>query len=125
MYDFWNDRFVGKLKGSDRLRQTLRPGEARMLSIHKVERHPQFLSTNRHLMQGYLDLSDVKWTGHHLSGKARVVAGEPFKIVIALNGYRPENLPVSEDGQCAVLTLESPQNGIINWRITFTGGVSK
>jgi hypothetical protein len=119
VYDFWNDRLVGKLKGTDTLQQTLRPGEARMLSIHKVERHPQFLSTNRHLMQGHLDLADVKWIGHSLTGKALVVAGEPFKIVIALNGYRPENLPVTDDGQFAVLTLERPQNETVEWGVTF------
>ena len=72
MYDFWNDRFVGKLPGEARLAQTLRPGEARMMSVHRATEHPQFLSTDRHLMQGFLELSDVRWdaTRSRLTGKA-------------------------------------------------------
>ena len=86
VYDFWNDCFVGRLKGTDTLRQTLRPGEARMLSIRKVENHPQVLSTNRHLMQGYLDLADVQWNAASgtLSGVSRVVAGDPYSLTVHL-----------------------------------------
>lgn len=119
VYDFWNDRFVGRLQGTDTLQQTLRPGEARMLSVRKVEDHPQVLSTNRHLLQGYHELSEVKWSPPRLTGKARVVAGEPLRIVIARNGHQPENLPLSNDGQLAVLTLESSQNANIDWSINF------
>ena len=119
VYDFWNDRYVGKFKGTDTLKQTLRPGESRMLSIRKVEKHPQVLSTNRHIMQGYYELSDVKWTGHRLTGKAKVVANEPMKIVIALNGHRPEDLKNSDDGQLAVLTIERPKNETVEWSISF------
>ena len=119
VYDFWNDCFVGKLKGTDMLKQTLRPGEARMLSIRKVEKNPQVLSTNRHLMQGHLDLDDVKWDGRRLTGRARVVAGEPFRIVIALNGRQPENLKPSEDGRLAVLTLQQATNQTVAWSVNF------
>lgn len=119
VYDFWNDRLVGRFKGTDALCQTLRPGEARMLSVRKVEKCPQVLSTSRHIMQGYYELSDVKWSGHRLTGKAKVVAGEPFRIVIACNGFRPEDMPLTDDGQLAVLTLESRQNESIAWRANF------
>ncbi len=118
-YDFWNDRFVGKLKGTDTLQQTLRPGEARMLSIRKVERHPQVLSTNRHIMQGYLDLLGVTWRNHRLVGKAKVVAGEPYKIIIALNGRQPEDLKPSADGRLTVLPLESPRTETVEWSVNF------
>ncbi len=122
IYDFWNDAFVGTLKGSETLQQTLRPGEARMLSVRKVQRNPQVLSTNRHIMQGQRELSDVKWDNKTLSGKANFVAGEPMKIVIALNGWKPvdnSGLTVSTDGQTAALMLDSPKNGAIDWRVKF------
>ena len=117
IYDFWNEAFIGRFKGTATLKQTLRPGEARMLSVRKVEPHPQVLSTNRHLMQGYLDLADVKWDGRRLTGKATVVAGEPFRIVVALNGFRPENVAVSADGQLGVLTINRPRNETVEWSI--------
>jgi hypothetical protein len=119
VYDFWNDRLIGKFKGTDTLRQTLRPGEARMLSVRKVGKRPQVLSTNRHLMQGYYELSDVKWSGRRLTGKAKVVAGEPLKIVIACNGRQPEELPVSDDGKLAVLTLNRPESETVEWSVEF------
>lgn len=122
IYDFWNDTFVGTFEGSGLLTQTLRPGEARMLSVRKVEKNPQVLSTNRHIMQGYTELSDVKWEGKSLSGKAKVVAGEPMKIVIALNGQKPQaesGLTISNDGQLAVLTLQSPTNKTVEWHLSF------
>ena len=50
VYDFWNESFVGVFPGNARLEQNLRPGEARMLSVHEVEPRPQFLSTSRHVM---------------------------------------------------------------------------
>jgi hypothetical protein len=56
VYDFWNDRFAGKTDGRDKLEQMVDPGEARMLSVHAVQDHPQWISTNRHIMQGYVDL---------------------------------------------------------------------
>jgi len=50
---------------------------------------------------------------------AAVVADEPMKIVIALNGHRPEDLKDSGDGQLAVLTIERPKNETVEWRISF------
>ncbi len=56
LYDFWNDKFMGRFYGSDLLIQELRMGETRMISIHAVEKFPQFISTNRHIMQGLVDM---------------------------------------------------------------------
>jgi hypothetical protein len=122
VYDFWNDSFAGTVKGAGTLTQTLRPGEARMLSIRKVQKHPQVLSSNRHIMQGYLELSDVKWESNSLSGKAKVVGGETMKIVIALNGHTPvalSNLTVSADSKLAVLALDSRKNETVEWFVNF------
>lgn len=38
--NFWNNNFVGKVKGNQELKQKLRPGEARMLSIHEAVNYP-------------------------------------------------------------------------------------
>jgi hypothetical protein len=78
------------------------------------------ISTNRHLMQGQYELSAVKWENRRLSGKAMVVAREPFKIIVALNGHSPSaqpNLAVSADGKLATLTLSNPENETLEWSI--------
>ena len=132
LYDYWNDVFPGKLKGSDTLQQKLRGGEARMLSVHKVQEVPQFLSTSRHLMQGYLDLVEKpEWNADDqvLAGTSAVVANDPYELVFACNGWIPL-LATSTFGEAtlgwkdekrgiAVLTLDHDANADAEWRIEF------
>lgn len=131
VYDFWNDRFVGLLSGTGRLEQTLRPGEVRMMSVHEAADHPQFVSTNRHVMQGYLDLKRIAWdpVARQLSGTSEVVAGETYKVVIACNGYVPRTCS-AQKAQCrletpgggqglVVLCIDSVQTASVNWSVEF------
>jgi hypothetical protein len=113
IYDFWNDSFIGKIEGKERLEQILRPGEARMMSIHEVEEMPQFISTNRHVMQGYVDMTKYpEWNDQRkeLSGISKVVGGEEYVTVIALNGYKPVSCSVPQ-GNCEVKITDT-NNGI-------------
>ena len=132
LYDFWNDVPAGKLKGSDTLRQKLRAGEARMLAIHKAQDVPQFISTNRHLMQGYLDLLEKpewKKAESALKGVSAVVANDPYELVFACNGLVPRAAKASvgeaslgwkdEKSGIAVLTLKTNGNAEVRWRILF------
>ena len=130
-YDFWNDRLAARLSGDDTLTQTLSPGEARMLSVRQVQPNPQVLSTDRHIMQGLVELKDVKWDpeGRKLSGYAKCIKHEPFKIVIAQNGFEPiaafaqnadEKLsPSSVHNELSELTITSKQSGSVHWKILF------
>ncbi len=132
VFDFWNHCFVGRIAGSERLVQTLRPGEARMLSVHEVEGHPQFISSNRHLLQGYLEMARYpEWNArrHTLSGAANVVEGETLEIVLASNGRRAVSASAKQ-GQAriepfpgneglSVLKIESPKNATIEWTVTY------
>ena len=46
---------VVSLAGKDEMKQDLRPGETRVMAVHEVQNNPQFISTNRHIMQGFLN----------------------------------------------------------------------
>ncbi len=125
-YDFWNEFFVGRIRGSAKLEQTLRPGEARMLSLHQVEEHPQFISTNRHIMQGWLDFEKYpEWDAkkRELSGASRVIGGEPYRVVIALNGHQPIGvtggckIELLDGRELTVLSIERPQNETVSWSV--------
>lgn len=148
VYDFWNSRLAGKLSGKDSLAQTLRPGEARMMSVHEVAEHPQFLSTNRHLMQGYTDLLGCTWNAskRELEGVSAVVGGEAYKVIIATNGFQPKSASADDrieqslerstvaggkreltvevrhlpdtDG-LAELTIRRADNGPVAWKVVF------
>jgi hypothetical protein len=128
VYDFWNKRFTGKISGKDKLTQELRPGEARMMSVCAVENHPQILSTDRHLMQGYIELSDVKWdaAAKTLKGKAQLIENEPMTIVIAVNGFKYQNSEAKNSSASVVekdglieLVLKNESGGIVEWTTTF------
>lgn len=122
VYDFWNDRLAGIFTGEEQLKETLRPGEARMFSFRKKTQAPQVISTNRHLMQGYLDLHQVSWNPETktLSGSCEVIAGDPFIVTIALNGFTPEEAPNLESTQDLVkLTLDYDQSKSSSWAVKF------
>jgi hypothetical protein len=131
LFDFWNHRFLGKVDGTSRIEQNLRPGEARMISVRKVVDRPQVLSTDRHVMQGYLDLSQVIWQEEAdvLSGVSRIVGGDPYRVTLALNGYgavavecQPAGVKAklvpAGDG-LAELIMENPANTSVRWSVAF------
>jgi len=132
LYDFWNKRFAGLHEGSTTVSQYLKGGEARVISIHEKVDHPQFISTNRHMMQGYVDMpGKPEWNSREmqLTGTSAVIAGEPYSIIVALNGYIPESvfadqtecdfelLDASE--QLARITLHSDKTEEILWGARF------
>ncbi len=132
VYDFWNDTFVGKIHGGETLIQILRTGEARMLSVHEVIDNPQFISTNRHIMQGYVDIHKMAWDERtkSLSGESDVPADEEYTIIIAGNGYKPVSCRAEKaessirildaEESLSALTIKSCQSGKIRWTVTFT-----
>jgi len=128
VYDFWNDALVGMVSGSKSLVQSLRPGEARMLSVREVMSHPQVISTNRHIMQGAMEWSRrPTWNAinRSLSGTARVVVGETYTMVLALNGWRIAQTrgaiaKVLPGGMNAQISIRSATNGESNWACRFT-----
>jgi len=130
VYDFWNNHFSGRFKDGTVLEQKLRPGEARMISVHKVEPNPQFISTNRHIMQGDLDMIErPAWnsTKKTLSGSSKVIGGETYEIVIALNGFRATSTSASDgtirldpfptDENLALLKIDFTKNATIEWKL--------
>ena len=130
VYDFWNQIFLGKISGGERFEQLLRPNEARVMSVHEVENHPQFISTNRHIMQGFVDLSDCQWNleKNQLSAKSTVVGGDTYVVVIATNGYKHSGYKVSVGtsqikdlgNELIELSIDVPKNNTVEWIINFS-----
>jgi len=138
VYDFWNDRLVGVFAGSDRLEQELRPCEARMMSVHAVEPVPQFLSTDRHVMQGYVDfVGRPAWdaAAATLKGTSRLIGGETCKVVIAANGHRLRGCSAAGAAARArtidvaagllELSLDARENAEVAWGVRFEQGAGK
>jgi hypothetical protein len=82
-------------------------------------------------MQGYLDIVRVDWDEDHrmLSGASKIVGGDPYNIIIALNGYIPGAITSKDketntfssllDDGLIQLTLERSKNGTVEWSVFF------
>jgi hypothetical protein len=120
------------LKGTDALEWELEPGHCAMISVRKAVDHPQVVSTDRHLLQGWVDLEDVQWNAEtkELSGVAKVIGGEAFKIVLATNGVAITSVKVDQgkavvethpdSKDLRVLVIESPETTDVKWGIQTT-----
>jgi len=85
-------------------------------------------------MQGYVDLVQCDWDakGKRLVGRSKVVAGEPYKAVIALNGYKPVSASANGakctlrtlpgDTRVAELIIEPAGSATVDWSAVFAPG---
>ena len=132
VYDFWNDCLIGTFSGKDTLKQTLRKGEARQMAVREVLEYPQVLSTDRHLLQGALELSEVSWNPEtkELSGIAELVEDEPMQVALAVNGFVPQSCSVDNNNAACFLknvsdsvvklSLRSQAGGKVQWKVRFS-----
>lgn len=100
-----------------------------MLSLRRALSHPQVISTNRHIMQGYLDLvGDQEWDHRSatLRGRSRVVGGDRYEVVVATNGYRALSARSSRgrvelvgSGGVVRLRIDAPTTGVVAWQVRF------
>ncbi|HBC79969.1 MAG TPA: hypothetical protein DEO60_11360 [Bacteroidales bacterium] len=58
-YDFWNCRYLGEVISELRVR--IPPASVTLLSIHQKSEIPEVISTDRHILQGAVELTDVRW----------------------------------------------------------------
>ncbi len=129
-YEFWSDTYLGRYRGTDSIEQELEPNCCSMISLRKAQPHPQVISTDRHLLQGWVDMSNIHCDAGKgtLSGTAHLIGGEPFKIVIANNG--PKILKANAEGckyqlrphsvaGLSCLTLSSATNTNGKWMIEY------
>ena len=64
LFDFWNHKFLGACK--DGMEFKLEPRSNRLLAVHPDLERPQFLSTDRHISQGGVELTDASWNPDRL-----------------------------------------------------------
>jgi len=59
VFDFWRQQFIGET--TNELKVTVQPASVTLLSLHEKAGKPQFISTDRHILQGALEIEDVTW----------------------------------------------------------------
>jgi hypothetical protein len=128
VFEFWQRKYLGTFAAS------FVPGDlpARFNSqafiIRERQAHPQVVATSRHVTGGGVDLLDVAWKDGTLSGRSRVVAGDPYEIYLT----EPAGWELAEM-QCGSATprrierqglvvktgCDSKAGGEIAWRAVF------
>ncbi len=129
VYDFWNRAFRGAVR--ERFSVTLAGRSNALLAIHPALGRPQFLSTDRHITQGGVELESTTWdeTDRTLSGTLRLVENHPTELVFfAPKGYTLTSAQ-AEDGEAAngkmnpdgtiALILRRPTSGLAKWKLKF------
>jgi hypothetical protein len=98
VFEFWEQKFLGVKRG--KLSLTLPPQSSRILSIHKIEAHPQVIATDMHLVPGYHELTKLRWDEktHELSGECKRMPGVTGQLFVYIpQGYRPHfDFPLNE-----------------------------
>jgi len=86
VFDFWNQEYLGCVKGSQSLSVDLKPLEALVYAVREKREHPRIVGTSRHVMCGMFDVTDEKWDRRDLSlsFQTGIVPGERAIITISL-----------------------------------------
>jgi hypothetical protein len=132
-FDYWRNAFVGPISGS--LKSELPAASCQVLALRPVADHPQVVSTSRHITQGLIDLRDEHWDAgaRVLSGESKVVGEDAYQIrVVAPDNSRATlveladedkaagaSITIDDAGPHARITLRSPLNREVHWRIHF------
>jgi hypothetical protein len=73
-YEFWTNQYLGEIDA--RVEMAVPAHAVRLLAVHRVQDRPQFLSSDRHVSQGGVDLKDLSWNedAKRLEAKVTLVA---------------------------------------------------
>ncbi len=119
-FDFWNEKFIGEF--SQNIGFTINPGNVRLFSIHEKPLQPKIISTNRHIKQGALEISDSYYdtSQNVLYGISNSPEGSSHSIFVYVpDGYNwsPENGKIYEYHQH--YTIRKIEDNIIRVDVFF------
>jgi hypothetical protein len=80
LYEFWTNAFQGVRKSRFEMKV---PGHGvRLLAVHRAQAVPQFISSDRHVTQGAVELAQIGWdaSAKALSGTVKAVKGSPLTL---------------------------------------------
>jgi hypothetical protein len=75
-WELWTSTDLGTV--TDSVSMTVPARGVRIVALHALADHPQFLSTDRHVTQGAVSLQDCCWTRDALKVKVDLIGGHEF-----------------------------------------------
>jgi hypothetical protein len=88
-WDFWRQQLIGELSGEVSVR--IPPGSVRLLSLHEKRDWPQLIATDRHVLQGAMEIEHVAWdeSSRTLSGISVAPPGTAHNVYVHVPGEHP------------------------------------
>ncbi|HEX5150404.1 MAG TPA: glycoside hydrolase family 36 protein [Parafilimonas sp.] len=94
VFDFWRQQFVGEI--TNEIIVTVQPGSVTLLALHEKTGKPQFISTDRHVLQGAIEMENVFWNEDTktISGTSMAPLNTAHNVFV----YVPEEHPWTWSG---------------------------
>jgi hypothetical protein len=129
VFEFWSQKFLGKSSSSFTAPAMDENNGMQAFVIREAREHPWVISTTRHISQGAVSLSDVKWDAgaKALSGKSAVVVGDPYVLTVHVPpGFRlaeavveGEKVEVVNQEDAAAIRVVPSATKTVSWEIKF------
>jgi Melibiase len=123
VFEFWTRRFLAPDTDSFVPGPVSARFHSQVFIIRERTPHPQVVATNRHITGGGVDLIDVAWKDGTLSGRSRVVGGEPYEIFMtATAGGSAWRLAGMQCAGGTPLTVERREDLVVSGCLSKTSG---
>jgi hypothetical protein len=121
IYEFWTDEFQDIYENE--FSMVVPPHGVRLLAVHEEQARPQFLSSDRHLTQGAVDLEDLLWDAKkkELSGSVKLVGGHPTQLAFLLSDNFALQKVSAKDAEMA---LKVDHDGVLRVTLSSAKDVS-
>jgi alpha-galactosidase len=128
VFEFWTKAFLGIFKDRIEFPPIDSTYRCQAFCIREKLDHPQIVATSRHISCGAVDLENVSWKDHELSGSSKLTPGDLYCLYIyEPEGYRlamvtgtgTELLGNKKSGSIRVISLKSAAPSSAKWNVTY------
>ena len=131
-WEFWTGEYLGRHLA--RLEMKVPAHGVRLVALQPTARHPQFLTSDRHITQGGVELKDVKWDADalRLTAKIEVIGGFPQTARFALPGGwfltgaeadgKAVDAKTESNGGVVSVPLSVPETRVVDVVLSFKAG---
>lgn len=120
VFEFWSGKRICT-DNSGFIAPALEAGGIQSFAIRELTGLPQFLSSSRHISQGAVEIEDLTWSRHTLSGECRLIEGDPYELrILVPAGYAPESGEKVDADGILRLQIIPDHTGIYKWEIKFS-----
>jgi len=132
VYDYWDGHLVTIGRARETVPLQVAPSSCRLLVVHPAAGRPQFVSSDRHLTAGAVDVERAGYipTAKVVKGQSvALVGGVPFRYTFyvpdgmrvaeaVFDGRPGKVIPTPREPNLAVIEF-TPTQGQIDWRVQF------